>query len=304
MLLKTILNGIYFTGMPAVCAPLTRGMGSILMLHHVRNEPDRDFAPNSHLSVSPEFLDIAILRLKQEGYRFVSMDKMSALLESGEGSRMEYPVIAITLDDGYRDNLIHAAPIFRRHRVPFTVYVAPGLVDAKDTLWWEDLEQVILQRKKVVVDLPGGQRVFETATASAKHNAYKDLLKILVSQVSEEQQREIVSGLSKAYNHDAAAHVKNQVMSWQELKHICKDPLCTIGAHTMGHYALARLPEDQAREEMKKSRDKIQEMLGNPVEHFAYPYGYPESRRNSRIRTCRRAWFPVRCHNAPRRGLF
>ncbi|MGI9350725.1 MAG: polysaccharide deacetylase family protein [Rhizobiaceae bacterium] len=277
MLLKTILNGIYYSGMQTVCAPLTRGVGSILMLHHVRNEPDQEFAPNSHLSVSPEFLDIAIFRLKQDGYRFVSMDQMAKLLESGEASRSESQVIAITLDDGYRDNLVHAVPIFRRHEIPFTIYVSPGLTEAKDTLWWEDLEQIIRQRNKIDVDLPEGRHKFSTTTISEKDDAYRKLLEILVSRVSEDQQREIIAKLSAAYNHDAAAHVRNQVMTWRDLQHICKDPLCTIGAHTMGHYALARLPEKLAYEEMQNSRYLISKKIDQPVSHFAYPYGYPDA---------------------------
>ncbi|MEM9279127.1 MAG: polysaccharide deacetylase, partial [Pseudomonadota bacterium] len=80
MLLKTILNSFYYSGVQSVCAPVTLGIGSFLMLHHVRNEAASDFAPNAHLSVSPEFLDAAILRLKLSGYEFVSMDEMADII--------------------------------------------------------------------------------------------------------------------------------------------------------------------------------------------------------------------------------
>ena len=100
MLLKTVLNGIYFSGIQSICAPMLRGAGSILMLHHVRDLPDTGFLPNSNLSVSPDFLDVTIMRLKQEGYQFVSLDEMEKLLKSGQVNAFSKPVLALTLDDG------------------------------------------------------------------------------------------------------------------------------------------------------------------------------------------------------------
>ena len=51
--------------------------------------------------------------------------------------------IAVTLDDGYRDNAEHALPVFRRHGVPFTIFVCPGFCDRTSELWWEALERII-----------------------------------------------------------------------------------------------------------------------------------------------------------------
>jgi peptidoglycan/xylan/chitin deacetylase (PgdA/CDA1 family) len=47
----------------------------------------------------------------------------------------------------------------------------------------------------------------------------------------------------------------------------------TIGAHTMNHVALARVPRSQARAEMSQSKQALEQMLGHPVVEFAYPYG-------------------------------
>jgi peptidoglycan/xylan/chitin deacetylase (PgdA/CDA1 family) len=47
----------------------------------------------------------------------------------------------------------------------------------------------------------------------------------------------------------------------------------TIGAHTMNHVALARVPRSQARAEMSQSKQALEQMLGHPVIEFAYPYG-------------------------------
>jgi peptidoglycan/xylan/chitin deacetylase (PgdA/CDA1 family) len=55
------------------------------------------------------------------------------------------------------------------------------------------------------------------------------------------------------------------------------DPLVTIGAHTKHHYAVAKLPETKAMEEMVGSADRIAEEIGARPVHFAFPYGDPGS---------------------------
>jgi len=46
-----------------------------------------------------------------------------------------------------------------------------------------------------------------------------------------------------------------------------------IGAHTMTHPRLTRIPAEQAREEIRASRKALEDMFGVEVRHFAYPYG-------------------------------
>lgn len=47
----------------------------------------------------------------------------------------------------------------------------------------------------------------------------------------------------------------------------------TIGAHTHSHPMLMALPDARARSEIARSKELLEEILGAPVVHFAYPYG-------------------------------
>ena len=46
-----------------------------------------------------------------------------------------------------------------------------------------------------------------------------------------------------------------------------------IGAHTCTHPRLSRTPRAQAKEEIRASKKKLEDRFGQPIEHFAYPFG-------------------------------
>jgi peptidoglycan/xylan/chitin deacetylase (PgdA/CDA1 family) len=48
----------------------------------------------------------------------------------------------------------------------------------------------------------------------------------------------------------------------------------TFGAHTLTHPNLNRLSGDQARGEVVRSKEIIEEALGEKIHTFAYPYGF------------------------------
>ncbi len=271
---KIVLNSLYFSGIQSVLTPHVGGTGSILMLHRVQNVRQKSFAPNHHLSISPEFLDRIILQLKTENYDFITMDELAKRIKNPEKFENSRPYLSMTLDDGYRDNLEKAAPIFRRHKVPYTIYVAPGMTDNKSTLWWEDVEHVIAAQKKITVGFPTEQKEFDVSTTHKKYAAYKFIVENLLLNTDQFEQRKIVSKLCKAYGFDDFGHASDSLMNWDEIKEIAKDPLCTIGAHTINHYALSKLSYDDAKYEIAQSRKIITEKIGKEPDHLAYPYGF------------------------------
>ncbi len=271
---RTILNALYFSGAQALSRYWFGGLGSILMLHRVERGRAGEFAPNAHLTVSPDFLDRLFPRLKRAGYEFISMDEMLVRLRGHRPRRWREPVIAVTLDDGYRDNLQNAVPVFRKHAIPYTIYVAPGLVEGKATLWWEDLEAVIARRNHFVLASPGGKIDFDVSTPALKNKAYGEIMGLLTGRVDEDAQRRIVAVLAQQAAVDTQAHRAASIMNWREIVDLSHDPLCTIGAHTVRHFALARLEAGRAMAEIEESASILEMELGKRPKHLAYPYGY------------------------------
>ena len=61
-------------------------------------------------------------------------------------------------------------------------------------------------------------------------------------------------------------------LSWADLRHMTELGH-DIGSHTASHPDMSRLTLAQAREELLSSRKAIEDRLGRPVRHFAYPFG-------------------------------
>ena len=114
--------------------PVAAGRGIVFTLHHVRPAAETAPGPNAHLSVTPEFLSLAIETAEASGLTPVALEDLPRLLADPEDPRR---FVCFTLDDGYRDNARHAAPVFRRHAVPYTAFVSTALVERRRTLWWE-----------------------------------------------------------------------------------------------------------------------------------------------------------------------
>jgi len=274
--LKTSLDVLYYSGASRALRSALGGMGAIFMLHHVRPTAvaRHGFAPNSGLEITPAFLDMVIAHVVKEGYELVSLTEAAARL-SGEAPA-ERPFAVFTLDDGYEDNFVHAWPVFRRHGCPFTIFVAPKIIDGTCELWWRGLEAVIAGALQVSGVLDGSGFELDTRSDASKQAAFKRLY-WPVRNMEEHRQREWIRQFCTHHGVDLDVQCRSEAMTWDDVRKIAADPLCTIGAHTINHFAVARLPADEALAEATLSRSRIADEIGRVPEVFAYPYGDPGS---------------------------
>jgi peptidoglycan/xylan/chitin deacetylase (PgdA/CDA1 family) len=273
-LLRLCFDVLHITQANHIFAPFTRGRGIIFCLHQVvpGGGDSTGFKPNAQLEVSPEFLDATLTHVKRRGYRLLSLT--DAVSELHINRRNAEPFAVFTLDDGYRDNAQHAAPVFRKHNCPYTIYVTPGIADGTCELWWKILEAVIVQSNQISVPVLGNHAAatINTTGDAKKHEAFQ-LLSPRVADMPERTQRAWIRSLAASNNVDVNALCRSLGMNWDELLALTKDPLCTIGAHTLNHFRLSRLSEHEARTEMRDSSARITAELKQPISSFAYPYG-------------------------------
>ncbi len=286
---RSVLDGIFYSRAHRLLAPFVQGFGSFMMLHHVRPATEKHgFAPNAGLEITPEFLDTVLTHLRGRGIEFVSFDEGIRRTKLGISSK---PFAVFTLDDGYLDNFEHAWPIFQRHDCPFTIFITTDITDGTSEIWWQLLEKVIAAHDTISAEIAGETISCTTATAAQKREAYDTLYKLVRWELDEKEQRKWIRSFSEAYGIDPYAHCRAEAMTWDQVREIKEDPLCTIGAHTVHHYSVGRLSEEDAYLEMLLSRGRIAEELGSSPDYFCYPYGDEISAGPRDFALARRAGF-------------
>lgn len=245
-----------------------RGRGAIFTLHHVRPFQPRLIEPNRHLEISPDFLSAAIERLHEEGYDFIALSDVPARLANPP----ERPFACFTLDDGYRNNAVHALPVFERHGVPFTIFINEGFADRTHSIWWETVASLLNSVRRLSFDFGEGEEQLSLETASEKLDAF-DRFCLFIQSGDEATRVAQLDALALRHGIDPLELTAELTMNREELHTLAQHPLVSLGAHTVSHRALSRLSSTDAAGEMVRSADWLQEVTGKRPISIAYPYG-------------------------------
>ena len=84
----------------------------------------------------------------------------------------------------------------------------------------------------------------------------------------------MIDQLAERYGLNVRDLLDEAFLDWTELKQIAAEPLATIGGHTDGHFALAKLSAVAASREIELGADLLERHLGTRPKHFSYPYGF------------------------------
>ena len=243
------------------------GKGMILALHRVVKE-ERISRFNEILEIAENKLDFVIRHLKRNNYDFISLDDLPERLKSE--SKRKFAVI--TFDDGYKDNYTLAYPILKKYSIPFTLYLTTSFPDGKVVLWWYLLEEVIKNNIEISFSYDGRQYIYALVEKADKERAFDSLRRFIIDSTPYAMQSKIESVLSP-YIPDLYAKTKELALSWEEVKFLSQDPLVTIGNHTVNHYAMTTLSNEDILKEILTAQEIIKDKTGITTKHFAYPFG-------------------------------
>jgi hypothetical protein len=116
-----------------------------------------------------------------------------------------------------------------------------------------------LGRKFACPDTASKKRTFKTIE-SAIHNDF-DVLPSVQAAIKEKQ-------------IDCGALVDREALTVEQLRCLAGHSLVTIGGHTTTQRNLARASATTIEWELTENRKFLQDETGQPVEHFAYPFGH------------------------------
>lgn len=264
--------------------------GAVILMYHRVIETDCD---PWGLAVTPkhfaEHLDVLRRYARPEPLR-----RLHQALGAGKRSAR---TVSVSFDDGYTDNLYNAKPLLERYDVAATVFVASGCVGNDREFWWDELERLLLQPgtlpQEVRLRVIGGvfeRRLGESASYSAdeyrryrgwrcgaptptlRHSLYYSLWNLLGSSNAQEK-RNVLDQLTLWAGGDSVSRSSHRTLSPAELVTLQAGGLIDIGAHTVTHPFLSRLPDAVQREEIYRSKTDLESILGSTVAGFAYPHG-------------------------------
>jgi peptidoglycan/xylan/chitin deacetylase (PgdA/CDA1 family) len=78
-------------------------------------------------------------------------------------------------------------------------------------------------------------------------------------------------GGTNAWDHGKVA--EKQLMTRQDWR-TWQDAGMDVGSHTRSHAKLTALSTEQARDEIVRSKQELEHVIGGEVRHFCYPYGW------------------------------
>ncbi len=210
-------------------------------------------------------------------FQFVTLDEIGQHVESGEP--FTQPVAAVTFDDGYRDVFEHAMPLLKRKGVPAAMFVVTDLVGSAewqihDRLYhlldkaydgWKDpwlgLTRVCAAADVNAIDIPGMR--------DASRNPYSAVTKIL-PEISQAQTDRLMAVLDHTVGN--GTKVFPRTADWPTIEAAHRTGF-TIGSHTRTHVWLAHETPERGLAELVESKRMLEDRLGAPVQHFAYPGG-------------------------------
>jgi peptidoglycan/xylan/chitin deacetylase (PgdA/CDA1 family) len=230
------------------------------MLHSIVD--DDAFCPDEMLRCPVGQLEWLLQWLTKQGVAFVSLSEAIARLHEPQAGHFA----AFTFDDGYADNLTHALPVMAKYDAPFTVYVTTGMVTGEIDAWWFGLAELIRRCDRIELS---GKR-FDCANSAAKQRAF---LEIETRVHADYSTLPTVKALIRAHGIDWLPLARREGLMRDALRQLARHPLVTIGGHTTTHINLAQAPADVVEREMGDNRTFLEDIIQDPVMHFAYPFG-------------------------------
>jgi peptidoglycan/xylan/chitin deacetylase (PgdA/CDA1 family) len=240
------------------------------------------FSPDAAVDIPPMLVSGGMLREHLEWvgerFRFLSLDEIGARMESGEG--FDHPSAAVTFDDGYADLYHNAFPILRSMGIPGAVFVVTGLTGTT-SLQIHDRLYIALGQLYRIQRYPR----YELAALLGSLGmpmAPAHVARLLASPFA--ALGTVLEGLPQSRIVELLAHLERPAVSlnghrarlrpleWEMIAEM-RAAGFAIGSHTRTHALLTNEEPERVADELTASRLDLEEALGGPVRHFAYPDG-------------------------------
>ena len=240
---------------------------SILAYHSVCPADD-PYLPyiGRNLSIEPEAFERQIAYLARQ-YRIVDLSTLAGYLT--EGYDDDRPLLALTFDDGYRDNYRYAFPILRRYQAPATLFLTTDCIDGGPPLWALEAAYIVLNSTQERLRAEPLDLVLDLRSPVARRASLR-ALKLALSGLPRTERERTLAELRREGGMGDDGFFGDAMLRWHEVAEM-RDAGMAFGSHTRSHPSLPYVPRQEAEEEIAGSKQRLERALGEPVQHFCYP---------------------------------
>lgn len=243
---------------------------AVINYHSFVNNLEQSINPHPTVTHRIEDFKKEILFLKKY-FEIISLDQLCESLKTGQ--LFNRPTVCITVDDGNQDNYALLFPVIKEQGVPVTIFLTTGAMGGNERLWFQELEATFLQSKREAINLNGifEGKNFSLKSLENKRASYSRIIQKLKNITTAERNRYmhiIQEKLGKP------VYTNRLMMNWDEAREMRKNNVY-FGAHTVSHPILTNVSLEEGKKEILESKKKIEQELGEPVKHFAFPNGRP-----------------------------
>jgi peptidoglycan/xylan/chitin deacetylase (PgdA/CDA1 family) len=212
-------------------------------------------------------------------FSVVSLSEINKMRQ--EKKTTEKPIIALTFDDGFCNNLDVILPLLEKHSMPATFFITTApLATKEDILNCELLEIGCAYSGKNIVSLGSKQfkrlKRFEWVSEDGQ-NIYD-----YFQDQSPEAKDDLIKEWKERYELDRLLKKIDKecygLMNTDELKVLSSSPLVEIGSHAHHHHYLTSLNDESLRFELSNSKRMLEQITGKKINSIAFPNGRYDER--------------------------
>ena len=243
-----------------------RGGAAILMYHSVPGADVRPWIDPRNTTHPDGFAQqMQLLAAKR---RVVPLAEVVAALEAGRS--LAPGTVALTFDDGYRDQALVAAPVLAALGLPATFFLATGAIDRGAPQWVDELYSIYLTRTASTLDLGAPGPKFDLAEPQAANASHALAAARLL--VADDGERQALFAMLRQQLRPTGAPPRC-TLDWREVRELGAHPGFTIGVHTREHLALPNRDRARVATELGRCIADVRAATGARPEFFSYPYG-------------------------------
>jgi len=259
------------SGLVWLLSRTARWRGVVIITYHRIGDGTRSGLHRGVWSATAEELQHQ-LELIAGRFEVIGPDQLTLDALSTPGRR-----VMITFDDGYRDLYEVAAPLLRTSGVRATMFICSGFLDGVASAWWDEIAWILRHSERS--QLPPGpwcEQSLPLDDRALEHTI--DTVTRAYWRVRTSEGQQFLDSLALAA---AAARRPPQAdsadwITWNMARALRADGH-EIGAHSVTHPVLSRMPCEQQRSEVEQSLDRIEAEIGLRPRALAYPVGMQDS---------------------------